>query len=128
VGSERVASFVVVSRTHSSDEISDRLDVEPDAAGSDASGAYWEARALGGHDVDLDDLIERVVTRVLPAEPALRALADDGAKCLLRIVAHLSSSDGCGGGFRLRHEHVAFLGRVRAFVDADLYAEDGRVP
>lgn len=128
VKSERIVSFVVGSSTLSSDEISARIEVKPDAAGTDASGAYWEARALGRHNVDLDELIGRVVTRVLPAELELRALTDDGATCLLRIVAYLSPSDGSGAGFCLSHERVAFLGRVGAFVDADLYAEEGHVP
>lgn len=124
VHSERVASFVVSSTVLSTDEIRGRIHLEADKAGSDTSGAFWELREVGGHDVDLDDLIGRVVRRVVPAEPDFRALVSDGATCLLRIVAYLSPNDGGGTGFVLDTAHVAFLAKVGAFVDADLYAVD----
>jgi hypothetical protein len=124
VHSERVASFVVSSTVLSTDEIRGRIHLEADKAGSDTSGAFWELREVGSHDVDLNDLIARAVRRVVPVEAELRALVDDGAACLLRIVAYLSPSDGGGTGFVLDKAHVEFLAKVGAFVDADLYAVD----
>lgn len=127
VADARIVSFVVTAGDRSADELSGRIAVEPDEKGThEKTGAYWKVQEAGGPDTDLDSLIAGVVRRVLPATADVQALVQDGAACLLRVVAYLSPDDPVGGGFVVEPATLRFLAAVGGCVDADLYALPAR--
>jgi len=130
----RRVHLVVVSTRYTPEELSDRLNMQPDAAvparepnqGS-ASGRLakentWELRVGGPSSSDINVLLESLYGRLLHITERLKALSSEGCQVILRIILYLSPTDEHGAGFAMSGSLIKWLDVVGIeFVDVEQY-------
>lgn len=121
--------FALKSEAVSAAEITARLGMRPDEVmvlGSKSPEHRvprmhsWEIVHRGADPVD--DQIERLIGRLAPVRPGIRALVDEGATAVLQVVRYFHHRDGGEEfGWHLSPAVLAFLTEAAAALDVDEY-------
>ncbi|MEV6909518.1 DUF4279 domain-containing protein [Amycolatopsis sp. NPDC051071] len=122
-------SFALKSETVSAAEVTARLGMRPDEVmvlGSKFPEHRvprihtWKIVQRGTDSVD--DQIERVIGRLAPVRPGIRALVDEGVSAVLQVVRYFHHRDGGEKfGWYLSPAVLAFLTEAAAALDVDEY-------
>lgn len=131
----RVAALVIVSDAVSVEALTAAVGVPPDRSlgkgevrpGSTlpfpAKEHSWEIRESDRRSVAISDVVERLLSRVIPLRDAIMGVKRSGCNVKLEIVQWISDDDPHGPGFSLDANALKFLADVGAFVDVDQYLE-----
>lgn len=121
----RKVSFIVASDSLSERALSEKIGLEADVGQSGTvrypMQATWELRESGSGDIDLSDLVEKILTRVESAKRAIAELCrDPETSCLLQVVQYVGD-ETVGPGFAIEARYVRLLGELGATIDVDQY-------
>jgi hypothetical protein len=83
----------------------------------------WELRESGDSTVDVSELLQRILIRLLPIKDEILSLKNDGCRVIMSLILYLSSSDPVGSGFILSEELIKFLADVGIVLEVDQYVE-----
>jgi hypothetical protein len=67
------------------------------------------------------DLIDRLYTRLLPAQDKVKQLVSDGCAVVFRVVLYLSTGDEVGSGFPLDRQMLEWLVNTGSAFEVDQY-------
>lgn len=146
--SERLAEFVVSGAGFSGSDIGARISLTADrvhTAGDDYVARGGRRRrvdtawvigsvAPAGQEPRVDSRaeIERhlgwLFETLKPVQAELRAVHDDGAQCILRIVQYMDSTEFQGHGIPVTDAWISLLADLGGRIDIDQYVRSGPGP
>jgi hypothetical protein len=123
----RTVEFMVVSETHSGEQLISEIGIEPDevrrGSGRFEHEVAWVVGAAGDGESDLSTLVEDLLVRIDPFIAGVERVVKNSADvAVLRIIQYLGD-DPVGPGFSLSSSTIESLARVGAMLDIDQYLD-----
>lgn len=81
----------------------------------------WRLVESGNGATDVQDLIDQLCTRLLPAQDKIKRLVNNDCTAIFRVVLYLSSDDEVGSGFPLSRQLLEWLVNTGSAFEVDQY-------